>query len=149
MKNNVYVCIIESFCCTVEINTTLSINYTKIYFKKYVPQRHTDHIFIYAAAAAKSLQSCPTLCDPTDGSPPGSCVHGILQARTLLLQTLPSFPGLTGASALFDHYFTDEETGLECENNSSKSAHHVRSQEVFEPRTVCSSHYTSCPPFSP
>ena len=36
-----------------------------------------------AAAAAKSLQSCPTLCDPTDGSPPGYPVPGILQARTL------------------------------------------------------------------
>ena len=36
-----------------------------------------------ATAAAKSLQSCPTLCDPRDGSPPGSPVPGILQARTL------------------------------------------------------------------
>ena len=36
-----------------------------------------------AAAAAKSLPSCPTLCDPTDGSPTGSPVPGILQARTL------------------------------------------------------------------
>ena len=36
-----------------------------------------------AAAAAKSLQSCPTLCDPIDGSPPGAPVPGILQARTL------------------------------------------------------------------
>ena len=36
-----------------------------------------------AAAAAKSLQSCPTLCDPIDGSPPGSLLPGILQARTL------------------------------------------------------------------
>ena len=35
------------------------------------------------AAAAKSLQSCLTLCDPIDGSPPGSPVPGILQARTL------------------------------------------------------------------
>ena len=35
-----------------------------------------------AAAAAKSLQSCPTLCDPIDGSPPGSSVPEILQART-------------------------------------------------------------------
>ena len=34
-------------------------------------------------AAAKSLQSCPTLCDPIDGSPPGSSVPGILQARIL------------------------------------------------------------------
>ena len=37
----------------------------------------------YSAAAAKSLQSCLTLCDPIDGSPPGSAVPGILQARTL------------------------------------------------------------------
>ena len=36
-----------------------------------------------AAAAAKSLQSCPTLCDTIDGSPPGSPVPGIIQARTL------------------------------------------------------------------
>ena len=36
-----------------------------------------------AAAAAKLLQSCPTLCDPIDGSPPGSPIPGILQARTL------------------------------------------------------------------
>ena len=38
---------------------------------------------IYSLAAAKSLQSCPTLCDPIDGSPPGSPVPGIFQARTL------------------------------------------------------------------
>ena len=37
-----------------------------------------------AAAAAKSLQSCPTLCDPRDDSPPGSPIPGILQARTLV-----------------------------------------------------------------
>ena len=37
----------------------------------------------HAAAAAKSLQSCPTLCDPRDGSSPGSLIPGILQARTL------------------------------------------------------------------
>ena len=36
-----------------------------------------------AAAAAKSLQSCPTLCNPIDGSPPGFPIPGILQARTL------------------------------------------------------------------
>ena len=43
------------------------------------------YTYTYAAAAdaAKSLQSCPTLCDPIDGSPPGSAVPGILQARTL------------------------------------------------------------------
>ena len=38
---------------------------------------------ILTSAAAKSLQSCATLCDPIDGSPPGSPVPGILQARTL------------------------------------------------------------------
>ena len=37
----------------------------------------------YAATAAKPLQSCPTLCDPIDSSPPGSPIPGILQARTL------------------------------------------------------------------
>ena len=42
------------------------------------PSRHSS-----AAAAAKSLQSCPTLCDPREGSPPGSPVPGFLQARTL------------------------------------------------------------------
>ena len=39
--------------------------------------------WILSAAAAKSLQSCLILCNPIDGSPPGSSVHGILQARTL------------------------------------------------------------------
>ena len=42
-----------------------------------------DHQRTKPAAAAKSLQSCPTLCDPIDGSPPGSTIPGILQARTL------------------------------------------------------------------
>ena len=40
-------------------------------------------LYIAAAVAAKSLQSGPTLCDPIDGSPPGSTFPGILQARTL------------------------------------------------------------------
>ena len=39
--------------------------------------------FAAAAAAAESLQACPTLCDPLDGSPPGSPIPGIRQARTL------------------------------------------------------------------
>ena len=41
-----------------------------------------------AAAAAKSLQSCPTLCDPIDGSPPGSRTPGILQGCHFLLQVV-------------------------------------------------------------
>ena len=47
------------------------------------PPRLTATSAAAAAAAAKSLQSCPTLCNPIDGSPPGSPVPGILQARTL------------------------------------------------------------------
>ena len=50
---------------------------TCFYFK------NKGNIFMIAAAAAKSLQSCPTLCDPIDGSPRGFPVPGILQARTL------------------------------------------------------------------
>ena len=44
----------------------------------------TNPSYKIAAAAAESLQSCPTLCDPRDGSPPGSPMPGILQARTLV-----------------------------------------------------------------
>ena len=65
-------CITESLCCTTEINAILQNNYTSI-----------TSILKRSTAAAKSPQSCPTLCDPTDGSPPGSPVPGILQARTL------------------------------------------------------------------
>ena len=56
----------------------------------YINTKSEDLIFMTGfnilydpAAAAKSLQLCPTLCDPIDGSPPGSPVPGILQARTL------------------------------------------------------------------
>ena len=51
--------------------------------KKFYMLQLFDVALAAAAAAAKSLQSCLTLCDPTDGSPPGSPVPGILQARTL------------------------------------------------------------------
>jgi len=63
MKDHTCICMAESLRC---------------YLK-----HHNIVIIGYAAAAAKSLQSCPTLCDPTDSSPPGSPVPGILQARTL------------------------------------------------------------------
>ena len=52
---------------------------------------HTKNTGVGAAAAAKSLQSCPTLCDPIDGSPPGFPVSGILQARTLEWNTTESY----------------------------------------------------------
>ena len=67
----------------------LIIKYTDTFFWTFTKQSEKK-VFISplpthvaAATAAKSLQSCPTLCDPTDGSPPGSPVPGILQARTL------------------------------------------------------------------
>ena len=49
---------------------------------KLMKSRSTPSV-IAAAAAAKLLQACPILCDPIDGSPPGSAIPGILQARTL------------------------------------------------------------------
>ena len=49
-----------------------------------IARRNINNLrYVDAAAAAKLLQSCPTLCDPIDGSPPGSSVPGILQARIL------------------------------------------------------------------
>ena len=56
--------------------------YCKISIFKCLCIESVTNVFA-AAAAAKSLQSCPTLCDPRDRSPPGSPVPGILQARTL------------------------------------------------------------------
>jgi len=52
-------------------------------FQKIAEEGKLPNSFYEAAASAKSLQSCPTLCNPRDGSPPGSPVPGILQARTL------------------------------------------------------------------
>ena len=49
-----------------------------MYLKSYICMKTNS-----TAAVTKLLQSCPTLCDPIDGSPPGSPVAGILQARTL------------------------------------------------------------------
>ena len=58
---------------------------TGLVIKRICSWVQTSQIRVAAAAAAKSLQSCQTLCDPIDGSPPGSPVPGILQARTLEL----------------------------------------------------------------
>jgi len=54
-----------------------------VYKEKCAYIRRKISILLTAAAAAKLLQSCPTLCDPIDGSPPGSLIPGILQARVL------------------------------------------------------------------
>ena len=69
---HVYVCV----CVCVCVFTCIYCTYCMYYI--------VCNIYIlYGAAAAKSPQSCPTLCDPIDGSPPGSSVPGILQARIL------------------------------------------------------------------
>jgi len=50
----------------------------------YIPTNSVGRFpFLHTAAAAESLESCPTLCNPIDGSPPGSPIPGIPQARTL------------------------------------------------------------------
>ena len=58
-------------------------NSCTIFPERYYLFQENKQIYILAAAAAKLLQSCPTLCDPTDSSPLGSPIPGILQARTL------------------------------------------------------------------
>ena len=62
-----------------------------------------------AAAAAKSLQSCPTLCDPIDGSPPGSPTPGILQARTLEWVAI-SFSKTPWGGCYYYPHFIEEKT---------------------------------------
>ena len=66
--------------------TLISVSWIRIHFKctQYLGiQKMKTKNNPAAAAATKSLQSCPTLCNPIDGSPPGSPVPGILQARTV------------------------------------------------------------------
>ena len=63
-----------------ESDTTSELTTKK---KKYSEKSEGKLLKMHTAAAAKSLQSCPTLCDPIHGSPPGSPVPEILQARTL------------------------------------------------------------------
>ena len=69
----------------LQYNAEIRMNHKRIFLST---RTHTKHYILYNSvklhsAAAKSLQSCPTLCDPIDGSPPGSPVPGILQARAL------------------------------------------------------------------
>ena len=69
---------------TIPIGTTVSKTSLRIFYKN--EDKTTEgykYNNIYYTAAAKSLQSCPTLCEPIDGSPPSSAVPGILQARLL------------------------------------------------------------------
>ena len=82
---------------------------------------------IVSAAAAKSLQSCPTLCDPIDGSPPSSAIPGILQARTLEWVAIPFSGGSSQptdqiqVSCIVGRFFTSlatREGSLSCINSN-------------------------------
>ena len=68
---------------TIARQAPLSLGFSREEYWSRLPFPSPGSCIPAAAAAAKSLQSCPTLCDPIDGSPPGSPVPGILQARTL------------------------------------------------------------------
>ena len=67
----------------MDISTKQKINKETQTLNDTIDQLDLIDIYRTAAAAAKSLQSCPTPCNPIDGSPPGCPVPGILQARTL------------------------------------------------------------------
>ena len=70
------------------MNIELSKHYKHKHFKCFKVANNNFSFIV--SAAAKSLQLCPTLCDPTEGSPPGSPIPGILQARTLEWVAFPS-----------------------------------------------------------
>ena len=74
-----------TLCNPMDCNhwASLSLGFSREEYWSRLPFPSPGSCIPAAAAAAKSLQSCPTLCDPIDGSPPGSPVSGILQARTL------------------------------------------------------------------
>ena len=78
----------------------------------HVPRRQEGRYWT-AAAAAKLLQSCPTLCDPIDGSPPGSPIPGILQARTLEWAAI-SFSNACMHAKLLQSCLTLYWSGLPC-----------------------------------
>ena len=76
--------------CLLSLINIVSLNFPFAFHCHFLPASSIRFLSVKSqihaiggAAAAKSLQSCPTLCDPRDGSPPGSPVPGILQARTL------------------------------------------------------------------
>jgi len=72
------------WACSCRACLLLVLHVLCLHLKYTHTHTHLAELNMYnAAAAAKLLQSCPTLCDPIDGSPPGSAVPGILHARTL------------------------------------------------------------------
>ena len=90
-----------------------------------------------AAAAAKSLQSCPTLCDPTDGSSPGSSIHGISQALWDPMDCSPPGSSIHGISqALWDP--------MDCSPPGS-SVHGILQARILEQVAISSSRGSSRP----
>ena len=92
-------------------------------------------VFLAAAvAAAKSLQSCSTLCDPIDSSPPGSSVPGILQARILewVAISFSKWFSLLSSSLLKDHKSTtpSQEWGGDAESSQGRSKVEVRQASI-------------------
>ena len=84
--------------------------YTHIY-------TYTYNVCVCACVCAKLLQSCPTLCNPMDCSPPGSSVHGILQARILEWIAMPS------SSRIYVYTYLKNKTGI--------TSHKVWSHDFF------------------
>ena len=74
---------IDSYFVPSPTKCSVTCHVFSVGVKSAYTQQKWNHTAAAAAAAAKSLQSCPTLCDPMDYSPPGSPIPGILQARTL------------------------------------------------------------------
>ena len=86
--------------------------------------------------AAKSLQSCPTLCDPIDGSPPGSPVPGVLQARTL------EWVAISFSNA--GKWKVKSEVAQSCPTPSSSSVHGVFQARVLEWGAIAFSDSHTC-----
>ena len=97
---------------------------------------------IAAAATAKSLQLYPILCDPIDGSPPGSTILGILQARTLkLLQEGGPLPGpKTGLLSNTRKLIVQGDTCADKARDYIGKGTQVESSRVREPRRTALSH---------
>ena len=79
---------------------------SKYLHKNYLEANESSSLTLAAAAAAKSLQLCPTLCDPIDSSPPGSPVPGILQARILEWGAI-AFSDKIGIQQIIVDYYID------------------------------------------
>ena len=82
MEGNFYKIQIKLFENPLQCCEVISLQLIKINEKNFLKIK-LFVLYAAAAVAAKSLQSCPTLCNPIDSSPPGSTIPGFLQARTL------------------------------------------------------------------